>query len=442
MRKLVFVLILIMIGGPWWARAQTGTIQISSSPNPVGSGARALGMGGAFIGVADDATAASWNPGGLIQLETPEVSIVGAYNLRREDTTYQAFPEASGPQEVQTYEANYFSLAYPFTAFHKNMIVSLNYQHLYDFNKEVNYNYTFTHPGPPVLTLDNKVAYEQSGALRAVSPAFAVQILPQLSLGFTVNIWDQSFCGWESTYYSTGDGNLAGLFDFTEQIYINEKWDFKGYNYNLGFLWNVNRVVTLGGVFKAPFRADLQREYNFVSDRNFAPPAGPTADTHTVIKTIDDQELNMPMSYGLGVAMRLSDTFTFDFDIYRTQWDDYVRRDSNGQEWNPITGKRTGVSECKPTTQVRLGGEYLIIGKTMVIPLRAGIFYDPEPSENHPDDFYGFSLGSGVAYKSIVYDFAYQYRFGRDVRTTVVGNEDSSQDVDQHTIYMSLIYHF
>ena len=43
-------------------------VEIPSSPNPVGSGARALGMGGAFIAIADDATAASWNPGGLIQL--------------------------------------------------------------------------------------------------------------------------------------------------------------------------------------------------------------------------------------------------------------------------------------------------------------------------------------------------------------------------------------
>ena len=51
-------------------------LRFSGSPNPVGAGARALGMGGAFIGVADDATAASWNPGGLIQLETPEVSAV------------------------------------------------------------------------------------------------------------------------------------------------------------------------------------------------------------------------------------------------------------------------------------------------------------------------------------------------------------------------------
>ena len=54
-------------------------ISIASSPNPVGSGARAVGMGGAFIAVADDATAASWNPAGLVQLERPELSIVGDY---------------------------------------------------------------------------------------------------------------------------------------------------------------------------------------------------------------------------------------------------------------------------------------------------------------------------------------------------------------------------
>ena len=51
-------------------------LEINSAPSPVGSGARALGMGGAFIAIADDATAASWNPGGLTQLERPELSLV------------------------------------------------------------------------------------------------------------------------------------------------------------------------------------------------------------------------------------------------------------------------------------------------------------------------------------------------------------------------------
>lgn len=40
----------------------------------LGAGARALGMGGAFVGVADDATAAYWNPAGLTWLNGWEVT--------------------------------------------------------------------------------------------------------------------------------------------------------------------------------------------------------------------------------------------------------------------------------------------------------------------------------------------------------------------------------
>ena len=75
-------------------------IEIPASPNPVGSGARAIGMGGAFIAIADDATAASWNPGGLVQLEKPEISAVLAGFSRTEDNTLTANPEASGTQSV------------------------------------------------------------------------------------------------------------------------------------------------------------------------------------------------------------------------------------------------------------------------------------------------------------------------------------------------------
>ena len=34
-----------------------------------GVGARALGMGSSFVSVADDATAAYWNPAGLVQIQ-------------------------------------------------------------------------------------------------------------------------------------------------------------------------------------------------------------------------------------------------------------------------------------------------------------------------------------------------------------------------------------
>src|SRR2546426_1146517 len=52
-------------------------IVLRNSFNPIGAGARGLGMGGAFIGVADDGTAASFNPAGLAQLRRTELAVVG-----------------------------------------------------------------------------------------------------------------------------------------------------------------------------------------------------------------------------------------------------------------------------------------------------------------------------------------------------------------------------
>jgi len=65
-------------------------------------------MGGAFIAVADDATAASWNPGGLMQLDEPEGSIVGAGFIRDEDFDFGTNLEASGTHSVSEARIIYF----------------------------------------------------------------------------------------------------------------------------------------------------------------------------------------------------------------------------------------------------------------------------------------------------------------------------------------------
>ncbi|MCP4352822.1 MAG: hypothetical protein GY795_45810 [Desulfobacterales bacterium] len=114
---------------------------ITSSLNPVGSGARALGMGGAFIAIADDATAASWNPGGLIQLEHPEISFVTDSFHRIEDSSSGKYSEISGDQTVSKARLNYFSAALPFKYMGRHMIVSVNYQNLYDFIRKWNFHY-------------------------------------------------------------------------------------------------------------------------------------------------------------------------------------------------------------------------------------------------------------------------------------------------------------
>ena len=42
--------------------------------------------------------------------------------------------------------------------------------------------------------------------------------------------------------------------------------------------------------------------------------------------------MKMPMSYGLGLSYRHSDTLTVAFDVYRTDWSEYILEDEDGNE--------------------------------------------------------------------------------------------------------------
>jgi hypothetical protein len=108
------------------------SLNFATSPSPVGSGARAVGKGTAFIAVADDATAASHNPGGLIQLQTPEVSVVGSYYVRSEIQDVTVADTMVADQTLDRFDLNYLSLAYPFEFLRRNVVVSLNVQRLFD----------------------------------------------------------------------------------------------------------------------------------------------------------------------------------------------------------------------------------------------------------------------------------------------------------------------
>jgi long-subunit fatty acid transport protein len=439
-----FVVAFLTIGLSFNGGAEAATlfqqVGVASSPNPVGSGARAMGMGGAFIGVADDATAASWNPAGLIQLERPEISVVGDYFSKREEFSSGARPEINNTGKVDDFNLNYLSLAYPFH-FHRNIVVSLNYQRLYDFNRSFSHRLVFSSAG---LDVTQDKHFDQDGFLGAVGIAAAIQITPKLSLGVTLNLWTGKLLwdnGWKETLTERSVGTQGGVPVAIDTVVTDEYADFSGINVNFGFLWNITSALTLGGIIKTPFDASIDHKFSFCQTSEFGPPVDATVTSQQSF--VEEVELRMPLSYGLGLAWRVSDALTLDLDVYRTHWNKYILSDSRGNRFSPIDGRPESQSDIKDTTQVRVGGEYLFLfpEKHMVVPIRAGFFYDPEPSQGDVKDFYGFSLGSGIAYKRFVFDIAYQLRWGRNVDS---GNliATSEADIMQHTILASLIIHF
>jgi len=420
--------------------AFSGQVEFSSSMNPVGSGARATGMGGAFIAVADDATAASWNPAGLIHLERPEISFVYSYYNRSQSYHSSSHPELMGTtHEIDLNDINYASFAYPFNLFDRNMIVTVNYQRLYDMNKKI--NTTISEISPLGGVLNNNVNFRQQGYLGAISPAIAIQITPELYFGATVNIFDDVFDTSHWGFQQTGSksGQVLG-FPYREDYTWTEKNTFSGLNANLGLLYTLNGRYSFGFVFKTPFTASVKKETSFVDSFQLSIPGSPLIGSTNDSKT-ENLSFDMPLSYGFGFAYRHSDSLSFALDVYRTQWSDFAISDSSGNRINPISGAPLDQGKPQDTTQVRTGAEYLFIGNKLVVPVRAGFFYDPEPGRDHIDDFFGFSVGGGVAYDKLAFDFSYQYRWGNRVSSDI-SQPGINNDVTQHTVMTSLIYHF
>jgi long-subunit fatty acid transport protein len=432
-REIIFIICLFFLLVTGAANAQQ--IEISSSLNPVGSGARAMGMGGAFIGVADDATAASWNPAGLVQLEKPEISFVYSYFSREQTYDSSTHSEIEGRNRMASDGLNYASAAFPFILFKRNMIISVNYQRLYELKKELNFPLTRDVAGD-ILTED--IEFTQDGHLYAVSPAFAMQITPMFYLGATLNFWDNisGENGWDTIYESNTRGVLAGN---SVELRVSQKdeVDFEGVNANFGFMW-ISDPFTLGGVIKTPFNADLTRKTSLFQSQDW--PAFPL---HTESLSEDRQEftMKMPLSYGLGLSYRYSDEWTMSFDVYRTDWSKFEIRDEGGNRLNPLDGKPLSEGRLKDTTQVRAGVEYFILGEHDMVPLRLGLFYDPEPAKGSVDDYYGFSLGTGYKRGRVAIDAAYQYRKGSNVTGDIPAIDDINADIDQHYFLISGIFY-
>lgn len=415
------------------------SVNFAASPNPVGSGARAVGKGTAFIGVADDATAASHNPGGLIQLERPEVSIVGSYRLTVEDPDVFRPDTIVAGQTLDAFRLDYLSAVYPFQLLRRNMVVSLNVQRLYDLQSVVRATSRYT-------TLDGiqEVRSRQKGALYTISPALAVQLTPTLSVGAALNIWPDLFGnGWEQDVTVRGTGRVVSgnsIVPFVSEGRLREKFTFEGVNVTAGFFWTINSVFTLGGVFRSPFTAQVTHTHSSslsVTLQNGAAPVGAQR------RFRESLEMDLPMSYGLGLSARLSDSLTVSLDVSRTHWSDF-RREETTQDNTLVVdngapagrGRAVLRGQSDDVTSVRLGTEYLWLLPKSALAFRGGVFYDPEPSDGRPDDFFGFSLGSGIAINRFLFDVAYTFRTG------TVSGEAADTGVSQHTILSSIIYHF
>jgi long-subunit fatty acid transport protein len=408
-----------------------------SAPSSVvqGSGARAFGMGGAFLARADDATAASWNPAGLSYLRRPEVSVVGArrsFDLRTASTSSGAFVRS---EKSLGYTPDFVSAAWPIQIGSAAGSVQAGYQRVIAFEgrrtseQAISGSNTISSEGTPVPTLAFRA--NSGGGLDALSMGAGLRVTRRLRLGFTINRWLNGF-----REVRERQGGRPSI----QEVELG----LAGWNVNGGLIFHPVESLNLAVVFKSPFTGDLTLTRRR-TDR--------TLDAEvTSVHTASDLSLDFPGAVGFGASWRPLNRLTVSTDYTRSFW-------SKGRIYNYFVLPASGPPEVsdaryyptlgeldadpqKDTEQWRLGVEYVVIGKRLRLPLRAGYFTDQQYFEAFGEKprYNGYTLGAGLIVGPLLFDVAYVEEWGHhaDPRWGV----DTRADVKIRQLFTSLIFHF
>lgn len=414
-----------------------GQIDLNLGPdwNFTGVGARAAGMGGAFIGVADDATAISWNPAGLTQLDRPEASFV----VRGLAELY----EVNFDYGIETYEdehgiLNFLSGVYPFEFSGKQFVAALAVQRQLDLYSYYHDEYFYEGIGGSFA----EYVYEtfSEGGASTITLGLAHRMASILSFGVAANLWVGE------AYFESNDMVNENLADSIYYWDYHDRSDltFSGVNFVCGAMLDFNYKnnpipLRIGIVVKTPF--DLAVDEDFFMEE-YANEGGIIYEPDPV-ESSNSYTLGMPLIFGLGVSYRLGDNLTLAIDVESRKFGDTTLK----EDYADLTGNDEEIiMENLDLNQLRFGAEYLFteIWDFAVIPLRIGAKSVPTLFQDLDEEQVvgtAFSLGSGL----ITDDFSLDLSVGHsifEIDRKITDNDGFIYTKTVNTLTLSCIYYF
>jgi len=414
----VSILLLVGLLAPAAVSAQQPIIPLQLSFSD--PGARSMGFGGAFVALADDATAAFANPAGLAQLLKPEVSIEGRHWSYSTPYTIggraEGLPSGNGIDTIvglrtSTSEddlagISFLSLAYPlgnwslaiFRHENANLEFSSETQGLFFAGTDCCQDRFFDQRATSELDF---VSYGFSAAYR-MNDAFDVGLGvvyhdAEIESNVAQFLWDadtlQSFFG-PNSY-------------LTERWLISQRTSVHDTDWTLtgGILWKLSKSWSIGAVYRQGLETIIEYEVRAGEAVDFGVPPG------EVFGRASGGPIEFPDIYGLGLAYRDPDgrlTVTFQWD--RVEYSDIPH--SLGLDDQTIDD----------ADELHLGAEYVFLGSTPVIAVRLGAWLDPDhqmrATIDEPfiralmprgDDEVHFAAGLGVAMQQFQIDLAIDF---------------------------------
>jgi len=354
-----------------------------------GLGARARGMGGAYVAIADDTSAAFWNPAGLAFVCAPLTQL----ELKPE-RVYAHYTPPGGSVQSNIPHTFVIPALGTIIPLHDCRFPSLEllgyvpYGQQLQWQPDAAYRFNVTADKIRVLSVGGATAYRAND---------------RLGLGIAVFMNDAKVA-LQNKVPSTVYAGVPGLPDAT----FNADGTDSAPNVHLGVLWRANETLNLGIAYRSSINTTFQ------GDASLAIPGGP------VITDQFSLPLELPPSVSLGAAWRATPVL-----LVATQAD-WVGWSTIDQQ--VITFRHGALPNQRITrdwgdrTQLRLGMEY---SGYKSLFLRAGYSYDPSPVPDPTLDpqlldlnRHIISAGIGTAGCHWAVDASYEHFFGQPRTTT------------------------
>ncbi len=358
----------LALAGELPAQESLQGLQFNMSP----PGARSLGMAGAFVGRADDATAAFANPAGLVNLYSAEISIEGRDN--EYDTSYTSggtFPDML-ETSTDSSSASNLSFASFATPVGENWVLAAYRHQFVDFENgfetgqiAVPFTVFDVTDGSLIADLEGQVRpTSNSSSIDIVNYGFSAgwRVAENFSLGFGVSYYDLSMGTSTARFFSEDDTGPAG--DLVNTQVSSGSDDDIGFN--LGLLWSLTETFSIGLVYRSAPEFDVTHQ--------FATPLAPE------INWSRNYTLEAPDVYGVGFSWQPTDSFTLGLDVNRVNYSNLTSAMfSPLMEMPPAeilsALENIGIDDG---TEVRLGMEYVFLNMNNPLAVRAGVWNDPD----------------------------------------------------------------
>jgi len=385
-------------------------------------GARSMGFGGAFVALADDATAAFANPAGLVQLIRPEVSVEGrrwSYS-----TPYTVGGRIEGePSGVgldstdglrtansghDTNGLSFLSLAYP--AGNWSFAIYRHELADFEFSGETQGLFAGGSDCCQIRREDLRVSSDLEFTSYGLSAGYRIN--DQLNLGLGLVYFDASIDA-DASQYLSDDDSLESIFGpnsyLPENLIVRQSvsTDDTDWTWTGGFLWQLSPDWSLGGVYRQAPQVETETALVAGVVLDFGVPPG-----EVFLREVDDIEL--PDNYGLGLAYRARDGhLTVSLQWNRVGYSNIL--DSLGEDAGNVT--------IDDVDEWHLGGEYVFLDSSPVIAARLGMWWEPDhqiraTNEAQPierallprgDDEMHYAAGLGLAFEDFQIDLAVDF---------------------------------